>query len=89
MISGVTRTLDLPITLDQILAWNAGKVVQAAFPNLTASQREFLMTGSTDEEWDKAFGADSAIQARRRLRQENRSKSVDYEEVTRLLRREW
>ena len=61
MISGVTRTLDLPITLDQLLAWNGGKLIQDAFPQLTASQREFLMTGTMDDEWDKAFGPNSAI----------------------------
>lgn len=51
-----TRTLSLPITQDQIEAYNKGALIQDAFPNLTADQREFLMTGATPEEWDAAFG---------------------------------
>jgi len=26
------------------------------FPNLNSSEREFLMTGVTDEEWNRVFG---------------------------------
>lgn len=55
MMSGVTRTRDLPITAAQLEAWRNGALVQNAFPNLSPSDREFLMTGMTDEEWDKAF----------------------------------
>ena len=33
-----------------------GAHIQDAFPNLTADQREFLMTGATPEEWDAIFG---------------------------------
>lgn len=33
-------------------------LIQRAFPSFTAEQREFLMTGSTQEEWDKLFGTD-------------------------------
>jgi hypothetical protein len=28
------------------------------FPELAAEQREFLMTGSTQAEWDEAFGSE-------------------------------
>lgn len=58
LLSGVLRTLDLPITEEQIERWENGELVQKAFPNLTASQREFLMTGITDDEWDAAFAED-------------------------------
>jgi hypothetical protein len=34
--------------------WQAGKLIQQAFPMLNATQREFLMTGiSSDKQWDK------------------------------------
>lgn len=56
MISGKTRTLDLNITQYQIMAYNAGMLIQDAFPNLSATEREFLMTGITAEEWDATFG---------------------------------
>jgi hypothetical protein len=54
-VSGITRTLDLDITKEQISAWQSGELIQKAFPNLTASQREFIKTGIVDEEWDSIF----------------------------------
>ena len=55
-ISGVEHTMDLDITEDQIRRWRAGEPIQRAFSNLTPSQREFLMTGITEEEWESIFG---------------------------------
>jgi hypothetical protein len=54
-VSGVTRTLDLPITQEQFDDWQSGKHIQWAMPHLTPGQREFLITGITDEEWDELF----------------------------------
>ena len=31
-------------------------LIQEAFPNLSPALREFIMTGCTDEEWQKIFG---------------------------------
>lgn len=53
--SGITRTLDLPITQEQIDAWQAGEYIQVAFANLDADQREFMMTGIVQSEWDELF----------------------------------
>tara|TARA_R110000822_G_scaffold87809_2_gene203996 strand:+ start:235 stop:438 length:204 start_codon:yes stop_codon:yes gene_type:complete len=51
--TGKVATLDLPITQERIDAWqNDNTMVQEAFPELNADQREFLMTGITAEEWD-------------------------------------
>ena len=50
--SGVTRTLDLNITQQQLIDYEKGMKIQYAFSNLTASEREFFMTGITDEEWN-------------------------------------
>ena len=58
MFTGITRTRDLPVTQDQVTAWVNGAMIQDAFPNLSAGDREFIMTGVTDEEWDEAFGED-------------------------------
>jgi|ADurb_H2B_03_Slu_FD_contig_21_2767912_length_467_multi_5_in_0_out_0_1 hypothetical protein len=52
MMSGIVRTRDLPITAEQLIAWERGVHAQDAFPNLSAGDREFIMTGITDEEWD-------------------------------------
>jgi hypothetical protein len=32
--------------------------VQFSFPRMTATEREFLLTGLTDEEWDVMFPED-------------------------------
>jgi hypothetical protein len=54
-LTGVERTRDLPITQLQIDAWENGMLVQEAFPNLSADDREFIMTGVISDEWDNAF----------------------------------
>ena len=56
ILTGITRTIDLPITQEQLDAWENGMLVQNAFPHLTPDQREFIMTGITADEWDFAFG---------------------------------
>lgn len=55
LVSGVIRTLDLPVTEDQIEAWEQGMKIQDAMPNLTDSQREFILTGVVDTEWDMLY----------------------------------
>jgi hypothetical protein len=57
IISGIERTMDLPATEEQMEIWTTSKFpkVQDVFPHLTPSQREFILTGITDEEWDAAF----------------------------------
>jgi hypothetical protein len=63
MISGTIRTLDLPVTPEQIAAHQAGALIQDAFPNLLRWQREFILTGITDEEWQAAFPPEDEIDA--------------------------
>lgn len=53
--SGEPKEMDLPVTQEQMDAFEAGNKVQHVFPNLTASQREFILTGITDDQWDKTF----------------------------------
>lgn len=55
MLSGKERTLDLPVTEEQIKRWLAGELIQNVMPHLTAGEREFIKTGITDEEWDTEF----------------------------------
>jgi hypothetical protein len=35
--------------------WKAGALCQEAFPNLTADERELLISGTTKEGWDSMF----------------------------------
>lgn len=57
-LTGKENSMDLPVTQDQIAAWIGGTPIQDAMPELTPSQREFLMTGYTQEDWDKMFPPD-------------------------------
>ena len=52
-LTGVTRTIDLPITEEQLIDFGRGARVQDALWNLSAEQREFFMTGITEDEWQK------------------------------------
>ena len=56
--SGIKRTMDLPVTAQQIEAYERGSLLQEAFPNLDADQREFIKTGITKEEWIEIYGPD-------------------------------
>ena len=53
IFTGTTRTLELNVTENQFNAWRAGALIQDAFPQLNKSEREFLQTGGTQEEWDE------------------------------------
>jgi hypothetical protein len=56
-ISGIVRTMELDITEQQMWNYEMGLgLIQDVFPNLNSSEREFLMTGVTDEEWNSVFG---------------------------------
>lgn len=57
--TGVKRTMELDCTDEQIAAWRGGVLLQNAFPNLNAAEREFLATGVTQEEWDAALGTEA------------------------------
>jgi hypothetical protein len=50
--TGITRTLDLPITLEEIARWEGGEMIQVVWPNLSDNDRLFLIDGATQEEWD-------------------------------------
>jgi hypothetical protein len=57
--SGVTRTLEIPCTPEQLEEWTTSRrPIQTIMPNLSAADREFLMTGITQEEWDDIFKDD-------------------------------
>jgi hypothetical protein len=52
--------MDLPVTQEQLDLYNTRtSYLQDCFPDCTASQREFIKTGITDQEWDDLFGEDA------------------------------
>lgn len=56
MFSGKLNVMDLPITIEDLVRWESGELIQNVMPHLTADEREFLMTGATVEEWEAVFG---------------------------------
>ena len=53
--NGEVNTLDIPVTDAQIEHYAAGALIQDAFPNLSADDREFIKTGITAESWEEMF----------------------------------
>lgn len=58
MLSGKTTQREIDCTPEQLLLYKRGALIQEAFPNLSAEDREFLMTGVTPEEWNEHFRDD-------------------------------
>ena len=56
ILTGRVHVRDINITGAQLEAWQRGELIQDAAPDLTASEREFIINGVTDEEWSEAFG---------------------------------
>ena len=58
-LTGVTHTMDLDVTKEQLdrfeIRRQTGEYVQTIFNNLSASEREFILTGITPDEWEKTF----------------------------------
>lgn len=55
-LTGEEHEMDLPVTEREITRWEAGELSQKVWPHLSADQREFIMTGTTPEEWEAIFG---------------------------------
>jgi hypothetical protein len=53
--SGKTNTREIKCTAEQLVKWMNGMLIQNAMPDLSADDREFIMTGITPEEWKKTF----------------------------------
>ena len=54
-ISMKDHSREIPVTQEHLDAWKSGELIQNAMPNISADDREFLMTGITPEEWDTHF----------------------------------
>ena len=60
-LTGITNTMYMDISDDQLEEWNdpnRTRLVQDIFTNLTEAEREFIMTGYTQSDWkemEKAF----------------------------------
>ena len=53
--TGITRTRELPITTEEIRRWQSGELIQNVWPDLSDTQRLFLIDGATQQEWDSLW----------------------------------
>jgi len=61
VFTGIERTLEINITQDQLDAWQSGMLIQDAMPNISANDREFIMTGTIEGEWDEVMSDDDKL----------------------------
>lgn len=55
-ITGELNTVLIEMTQDQIDRYKKNEEhIQHIFPNLSANEREFILTGMTPEDWDKTM----------------------------------
>jgi len=57
--TGVETTRDLDVTDEQIELYMSGTLLQDAFPQLGAADREWLKTGICEQSWNEMFGEDA------------------------------
>lgn len=53
ILTGITHTREIDCTEAQVEGHRRGMTVQAAFPQLDAEDREFMISGITPEEWEE------------------------------------
>jgi hypothetical protein len=60
------NTRELDITQEQLDEYNSpgSRMIQHIMPDLTADEREFLMTGITADSWQELFGAHRELKGR-------------------------
>lgn len=54
-ITGAFHQREMPVTTTQVARWESGELIQDVMPELSPEEREFLITGITPEEWERAF----------------------------------
>lgn len=57
-ITGNINSRDIDITEDQFQAWQDGEMIQVAMSNVSADDREFIISGMTPEDWATMFPED-------------------------------
>ena len=58
-VTGQTNTLEVNVTEQQMQEFQSGgrqRLVQEIFCDASASEREFILTGYTPEDWEMIFG---------------------------------
>ena len=55
LLTGKIREMNIEVTPDELKRWRQGEMIQVAMPQLSTTEREFIMTGITDDEWNETF----------------------------------
>lgn len=55
-LTGITTTLDLPISESEWSAYLKGALIQEALPRLSDDEREFILSGLLPGEFEKYVG---------------------------------
>lgn len=56
-LTGVTHFREIKVTQAELDDWkNSGELIQNYFPDLSETDREFIRSGITPEEWDLYMG---------------------------------
>lgn len=61
ILTGKVQTREIPCTISEYTRWLHGMHIQDAMPNVSAEDREFVLTGITPEEWTAVFGNEEAM----------------------------
>lgn len=48
--SGIMNIMEIDVTMKQVQAWQDGELIQNVMPELTSTEREFLVTGMSERE---------------------------------------
>jgi len=59
MLTGLIHYWRIPVTMEQLDDWYSGTLIQDAMPNLSADQREFVVTGILPSEWKNVLGEET------------------------------
>lgn len=57
-LTGRVHQMDIDVIPEQMLLYQRGELLEKAFPQLSADEREFIHSGITAEEWDTYMGGD-------------------------------
>tara|TARA_R110000764_G_C10792491_1_gene357789 strand:+ start:183 stop:425 length:243 start_codon:yes stop_codon:yes gene_type:complete len=55
LVTGNNATKNIDVTQTQLNAWENGALIQDAMPQVSLSDREFIKTGITNDEWNNLF----------------------------------
>jgi len=54
-VTGKLSTREIDVTSEQLLEWKRGALIQSVMPYVSKEDREFIMTGSTPEDWQSMW----------------------------------